>query len=355
MVTYRLATTSDYPKINEFHNRNDKPNRTLQDFNWEFHEGPFGESIYVIAEDKGEIVGTNCVIPIDLIHSSGNVIKSGKSEDTLVDLRYRGQNIFQNIYSFLFEECKKKEITLIWGFTSATKAFEKIGFEVPFYQHQGLAVNAVIPSYNFLKKLNSKNKFSDKCKIFGLTLYSFFKFKLSLNKYNFSFSLQEKKDDNNFSELLIQHNLESSNDCFAIHQNSNYQKWRIYNNPNYFKNHTFLVYNQKQLCVAIIEVNSTKDCISFINQSTFHPYLTDEMRMNIIRTITKLLFKKGSINVRNWLFNTSDLNIKETKIFQNSGYFFLERGMAMVWKNLDETKVNPFDFYLSRIASQGIF
>lgn len=355
MVTYRLATTSDYPKINEFHNRIDKPNRTIQDFNWEFLEGPFGASIYVIAEDKAEIVGTNCVIPIDLITSSGNIIKSGKSEDTLVDPRYRGQNIFQNIYSFLLEECKKKDIMIIWGFTSATKAFKKIGFEVPFYQHQGLAVHGVIPSYNFLKKLNSKNKFSDKCKIFGLTLYSFFKFKLSLKKQNFGFSLQEKIDDDNFSELLIQHNLTSSKECFAIHQNSSYQKWRIYNNPNYFKKHTFLIFNQEQVCVGIVEVNSTKEYISFINQSTFHPNLTDEMKVEIIQSITKLLFKMGSINVRNWLFNSSELNIKETNTFQKSGYFFLERGMALVWKNLDETNVNPFDFYLSRIASQGIF
>ena len=127
MVTYRLATAADYININAFHNRIDKPNRSIEQFYWEFRDCPFGPAIYVVAEDGEKIVGTNCVIPIDLIDSKGNIIKSGKSEDTLVDPVYRGQNIFNNIYDSLFEESKKQGVSVIWGFTSSTKAFEKLG------------------------------------------------------------------------------------------------------------------------------------------------------------------------------------------------------------------------------------
>ena len=98
MVTYRLATAADYENINVFHNRIDKPNRSIEQFYWEFRDSPNGPSIYVIAEDGNQIVGTNCVIPISLIDSNGKVYKSGKSEDTLVDPNYRGQNIFNTIH-----------------------------------------------------------------------------------------------------------------------------------------------------------------------------------------------------------------------------------------------------------------
>ena len=88
MVTYRLATENDYQNINDFHNRIYQKNRTMNEFRWEFHNCPFGKSIYVIATDEGKVVGTNCVIPIVLANSKSELILTGKSEDTLVDPEY---------------------------------------------------------------------------------------------------------------------------------------------------------------------------------------------------------------------------------------------------------------------------
>ncbi len=85
MVEYRQANESDYVNINNFHNRIYSSNRTLEQFYWEFHNCPHGKSIYIIGEDGDKIVGTNCVIPIELIDSNKNIILTGKSEDTLVD------------------------------------------------------------------------------------------------------------------------------------------------------------------------------------------------------------------------------------------------------------------------------
>ena len=56
MVTYRLATPDDYEKINSFYNRIYQSNRTIEQFLWEFNDGPFGRSIYVIAEDNGKLI-----------------------------------------------------------------------------------------------------------------------------------------------------------------------------------------------------------------------------------------------------------------------------------------------------------
>ena len=44
----------------------------------------------------------------------------------MVDPQYRGQNIFNNIYDFLFEKCLESGINVIWGYTAAKKPFQKI-------------------------------------------------------------------------------------------------------------------------------------------------------------------------------------------------------------------------------------
>ena len=354
MVTYRLATAADYININAFHNRIDKPNRSIEQFYWEFRDCPFGPAIYVVAEDGEKIVGTNCVIPIHLIDSKGNIIKSGKSEDTLVDPAYRGQNIFNNIYDFLFEESRKQRVSVIWGFTSATKAFEKLGFEIPYSHHQGLAVNQVLSSYNFLKTLNPKNSFVDKIKIFGLSFVSKLKYKLNILPKLYDYEMFDNLGLTDISEKLIQQNLSESEKCFAILQNEAFQKWRIYENPNYFKMYSFVFKNSKGEIIALIEVNTTVTKVAYINQSSFCPSLTEDSKAKILRKVTEVLFQKGNIIVRNWLFNTSELNKNEISTFEKAGYYYLNRGIGMVWKKLDDVEIEANNFFLSRISSQGI-
>lgn len=354
MVTYRLATAADYENINVFHNRIDKPNRSIEQFYWEFRDSPNGPSIYVIAEDGNQIVGTNCVIPISLIDSNGKVYKSGKSEDTLVDPNYRGQNIFNTIYEYLFEECKKQGVSIIWGFTSANKPFEKLGFEIPFRHEQGLAVHKILDSYRFLKTLNPSNKALDKVKILGLCIYSKLKFKLNFLQKLTSYKFSEIDVNSNCSENLIQSNLVKNTLSFAIHQNSSFQDWRIYSNPNYHQINTFVFKSSKGEIVAIFETNTTEKNVSYINQSSFNADINDLEKSKMIRILTIHLFNKGSKLVRNWLFNTNDLNKREIKYFENAGFFYLQRGIGLVWKRLDETDLSATNFYLSRIASQGI-
>src|ERR1035437_8870639 len=132
MVIYKQAKEDDYKKINDFFNKIYSANRTIEQFYWEFHNAPAGRAIYIIAEDDGKIIGTQCAIPIYLENSIGEKILSGKSEDTLVDPLYRGQNIFYKLYDVLFEKCLENKIKILWDFTTAYKPFKKMGFEIPY-------------------------------------------------------------------------------------------------------------------------------------------------------------------------------------------------------------------------------
>ena len=352
MVTYRLANPNDYENINAFYNRIYNSNRTMDQFLWEFHNGPFGKSIYVIAEDNGKIVGTNCVIPINLITSDNQIIRSGKSEDTLVDPEYRGQKVFYKIYEFLFEKSKEANIQVIWGFTSAKKPFKNLGFQIPFDNKQSLAVNNVWKSYKYLKSLNPKNKITDKLKIFILCALSKFKSIGKLKPQRSGF-LIEKTDKivNGIDELISKTQKEVKN-SFAIEQTADFQEWRIYSNPNYFKTHTFGIYNNKKL-VALIVFNSNHNDVAYICQSTFHPEFTSPEKVRILKSVTGMLFKEGIALVRTWLFDSNPTNANEISIYHEAGYVNLDRGIGLVWKPLDNIDIKPEDFILSRIASQG--
>lgn len=354
MVTYRLANSNDYENINSFFNRIYKSNRTMEQFLWEFDEGTFGKSIYVIAEDDGKIIGTNCVIPINLITSKNETIRSGKSEDTLVDPEYRGQKIFYKIYEFLFEKCREENIQVIWGFTSANKPFENLGFNIPYSHQQSLSVNHLWKSYKFLSLLNDKNKVIDKVKIFGLCSLS--KLKRIGNSFSKKSMFRIEKVDKIISgidDLILRNQLELDN-SFAIHQTSDFQDWRIYNNPNFFKTHTYGAYRNKKL-VALVVFNSHPNGVAYVCQSTFDPDLNRSEKVKILGSITRMLFKEKIILIRTWSFHTNAINIEEIAIFKEAGYMHLNRGVGLVWKELfDTNELKPENFILSRIATQGV-
>lgn len=355
MVTCRLATESDYEHINNFYNRIYAANRTIEQFYWEFHNAPDGHSIYVVAVDGERIVGTNCVIPIRLVGADGRVILSGKSEDTLVDPDYRGQGIFGNICDVLFAQCKEQGIQVIWGFTSAKKPLERVGFTIPYSHQQSLAVNKVLASYRYLSSLNTRNKAKEKLKIFGLCVLS--KFKMLGKSGKPSLLAYEIVEDSEISEgvdALIGSNLNKLKSSFSIFQKPAFQRWRLYDNPNFHKVHTFGFFDREKVLRGLIVLNSHPDNVAYVCQASFHADLPEADAISMIRHATHRIFKSGMIVVRNWQFDHNPLNAAEIVRYKQAGHTHLNRGIGLVWKILDDTQLDPKMFYLSRIATQGV-
>lgn len=355
MVTYRLATENDYKNINNFHNRIYQNNRTISQFYWEFHNCPFGKSIYVIAIDNDKIVGTNCVIPIIVTNSNGDMIKTGKSEDTLVDPEYRGQNIFNNIYEFLFKECANNGIKIIWGFTSAKKPFQKIGFKTPFDHQQSLIVNSILGSYRYLSVLNQNNGLKQKTQILALCILS----KLKSLKGEFitvktKLSIEENTIiTDNVSELIESYSIKNPS-LFYIFQNKEFQHWRIYDNPNYHKIHTFGAYDVNKKLVALIILNSHPNGVAYVIQSSFDSSVSFSEKTSLLNYTTKSMFKKGITLIRNWHFDNNQQNKEEIDVFKKANFLVLKKGISFVWKEIDHIQLNPNNFLLSRISTQGV-
>ncbi|MCE2712269.1 MAG: GNAT family N-acetyltransferase [Cryomorphaceae bacterium] len=353
MVTFRLASENDYEKINDFHNRIYGKSRTMEQFRWEFHDAPDGSSVYVIAEDGDRIVGTNCVIPMVLKNADGVIIRSGKSEDTLVDPEYRGQNIFNRIYEFLFEECKKQNIAVIWGFTAAKKPFMKLGFEIPFDNGQSLAVGKLFPAYSFLVSLNPKNTIKEKVKILGLCVMS--RFKVLWHSAGYAslvreFDLIESNEPIDLNGLLESMNRIKA--CF-ISQDFDFQKWRIYANPNYSNVRTFNFFKKGELQASFI-YHIDKNGIAYCCQSLLHPSLDLSTGAGLIKKVRKKLFREGVSLVRHWSFDHTFPNRNELSALSAAGFIYLKRGIGFVWKPMDVGLPSPNEFYLSRIAAQGV-
>ena len=104
----RLIAEGEEELCNNFHNRIDKRKRTTQQCKWDFVLNNYNKKPipFTVVEDDGKIVGTQAFIPIRMIDKDG-IYWTAKSEETLVDPDYRGNQLFEKMYSFLFDYAKE--------------------------------------------------------------------------------------------------------------------------------------------------------------------------------------------------------------------------------------------------------
>ena len=348
-IVYRLASDSDTDKVNRFYNSIYKTNRTKTKFEWEFNSSPAGKAIYVVAVLNNEIIGTQCIIPYYIISKENEVVLSGKSEDTLVSPNHRGKNIFEKMYSFLIEECRKRNILFIWGFTYAIKPFFKFGFQIPYKSKMGIFVIKPHESFRYFNSLSNKNTRVDRFKISLLMFISWSKRfissigSVSSSKLDFSFV---ELNDNKFNYLQY-------NNSFGLKLDSDFINYRITNNPynnnyntvNYFKNDNLLVsltYNINNQKVGYVIHLYVADKTS---KKEFKQFLNKAIKTTDLKTCCALRF---------WGFSHNLQNQKEIYFLNSAGFTFIKRGISFVWLSLNQ-KLNfkPESFVLSRMASQG--
>lgn len=131
-VTVRFARPSDGERCNVFYNQYYKRQRTIEQWRWEFCRQVLDDGTipFAMAEHGGEVVGTQALIPIELIDGTGTYW-SAKSEETLVASSMRGRGLFRRLYEPLMRLARERRLESIWGFTPATSAFLKEGFTAP--------------------------------------------------------------------------------------------------------------------------------------------------------------------------------------------------------------------------------
>lgn len=350
-IEIRLLQSHEAALANDFFNTIYKTNRSFEDFKWEFLEGPFGPAIYVVAVDTSEssvtkIIGIQCAIPIELIQSNGSRILTAKSEDTLVDPIYRGQKIFERMYDLLFLECKKEGISYIWGFTPAKKAFERIGFEIPFQAKQALLVFKPFRAYQYLKTLNPQNKAKQKIQILGLSVLAWLKEKKRILIPSSGYSIKET-DGAKLNFFFT--NFYSNKTLFNLNETESYLEWRLNKNP-FGNQYRYYTISYKDEVVSSVLINLRKE-VSYIEQIL----IKDRNHFPaIISCIGKEVKKFNPALIRVLCFDfNEDLQFQFNGL-ASSGFFPLQKGNFFVWKSLtDEQLVDCNQLLLNRLFTQG--
>lgn len=120
----------DADRFVRFHNRIHNDNRTAEQWIWEYETNHPDHYVFTIMQDGDRIIGSQGMIPIHL-NINGDRLLTGKSENSILDPEYRGGSKFQKLYEFAMDECARKGMALIWGFTPAVKVWrDKLNFMV---------------------------------------------------------------------------------------------------------------------------------------------------------------------------------------------------------------------------------
>lgn len=347
-IIYRQANDGDIERINAFYNKVYHKNRTTSQFNWEFNSSPAGRAIYIIAEYRGAVVGTQCAIPYYCMTYDNQEILSAKSEDTLVSRDFRGQNIFENMYTLLIEECKKKAIVFLWGFTYAEKPFRKIGFTIPYKAEMGILALRPIKSANYFYSITGSKKTLTYFKILGLTSFSYLK-----NAFAFSHS---RKITLSFGPLALNapgFNYLQQEDLFGLKLDQPFMDYRLYHNPH-SSAYKCVYWRENDELKASLHFNVTADGVGYI----IHLYVSSSLSLAegsaFLRKAIANSDLKDSVTVRFWGFSHNSQNATEVNVLKKARFVFLKRGISFV--GLDMNADRPTDyrkFVLSRMASQG--
>lgn len=363
----RLLRDNEYSQVVNFYNNAQNigrksltGTRTLERFKWEFIDCPDGKAIYAVAvENDGateKIVGVQCAIPFKFISSNNEVILTAKGEDSLIDIslfrKYRNRDILKEMYNFLFEECKKLDIKLIWGFNNIPSTLKRIGFDVPFFAKNAVLVINPFKAYPYLVSLNPNNTKKEKFKIAGLSIISaihgckrFF-----ISGFSHKYKCIDRITDNT---PLFSEGIHADKNYFNLIQNDKFTQWRIYDNPSQVTYKIKQFFSEDNKLVAEI-IFSYYDGLAYIEQMLFNKNLSINTKKKFMKEIIRELVSQKSFIIRFTGFENNNMGKEEILFMKKIGFIFAKRGAAFVIKPLVEGKpILPEEFLLSRLYFQS--
>jgi hypothetical protein len=367
----RLLKDDEYPLVVDFFNtaknidhRNQKDLRSVDRFEWEFINCPFGKAIYVVAIENEEgadpkIKGTQCAIPYILKTSANETIYTAKGEDSLIDIalfrKYKKRDILREMYDLLFSECIKQNIKLIWGFTNMPATFQRIGFATPFTTKNAIYVLKPTLGYSYLVSLNQHNTYKEKFKIFVLTVLSklYGLRGLLIPKPTKKVICSERITEN--AGLFMNSVPEKEKYCF-INQNDTYFKWRTVDNPSKIKYYTKQFSDRNNNLIGEIVYSNNKG-IAYIEQMLFDYKLPEKTKLQFIKKIVAELIHDNAIIIRFAGFENNLVSKTEIKLLKKVGFIFAKKGASFVIKSLAQEAVElpeANNFLLSRLYFQGL-
>jgi len=355
-IQIREIRDPDINKVVSLHNLNYRDKRIPKQWIWEYKGNYPDLFVFTIIDDNDGVVGTQGMIPIYL-NIKGKTYLSGKSESSLLDPKYRGRNLFEELYDFAMSLCKAKKMCCVWGFTTATKVWRN---KLRFYVYEDAMYTSIlildprrfISSEILRSREGMMRKIAKFLLVMRLYLYSFahvFTYRY-LKRTLRKFSIEQKLRSASDLGKLYKRLRAKYADLIHIEQDEKYINWRIFNNPN-IEYTTYFLY-EDNLLRAYCYVNINKKN-AYLTDLTFEDYEAGDF---LLKTILNLLRKR---KISTALFMGNIKNPLMTAIFNllKKHGFAKRRGSPFVLKNIsykhEKCLHNIKNWYLNGLWTEG--
>lgn len=354
VVKIQEIDKNDIQKAIALHNTTFSDSRTIKHWNWMYTNQNLGEPVFTIAKDGDAVVGTQGMIPINLFFGK-QLLRTGKSENTIVHSNYRGGPLFQSLYEYAVSCCYNREIACLWGYTTAGKPLKRVNFlvsnNVMAYALSVLNFSSALLEIR-KRKLGAFKTIAVSVLALLSSVYSFILRNTSGASqagYILRKKLLDPADINRFYKQL-----EKSNPgLIYIDQNERYQNWRIYEHP-FIQYKTYFIYMNDSL-VAYAYVNSSVNCLSYITD--FGCNTLDAGKFLLCTLLNDL--NKEHVGFVSFFGNHQNVALQQIfYLLRRLGFVKVKASMAFVLRNLsikkDEKELtNLANWYMTGLWTDG--
>jgi hypothetical protein len=265
-ITSRMFAESDKEELNNLYNLVAGRSRTIDKFEWEWLNTPegWGSMWLLVDNDTGKIIGHHGLIPVKL-SVYGKTILAGKTENTVMHPQYRGKGIYYPFEVKFVEEAKDRFQLLFTtaGLAEQGKVRIKLGYAaVGGYAHyikctSSSHLNAMLANI-IAERIHNKlmaTVLIIASKLASLALMPSFSKKVTIDE---SIKLEKVHTIETIADELDRF-WERNKDNFGItaDRNSQYLKWRIFDNPNV--NYEFFLAVKNDDIVGYLIANSNEE------------------------------------------------------------------------------------------------
>ena len=337
-IEYRLAAREDYPKIADFHNQYFEKGKSAGHIEWLALGNPVGEAIYVLAIKGDAVIGTQCLIPYKINNNSGITVLTAKSDESCVHPEYRRQGIFRAMYDYILEHAKQRGIYFIWGFTTATNSFRKLGFEI------GLPYQLALCFKNFgsaFRQLSNDQGWIKQIKVAAYLLGA---------KFHKRPKSCIEVIDAEVPEFIKELSEYRGNYNFSIPISEAYLRWRIIDNPYYSKSKVLIHREEKIMAFLVYQVQEDTAYVLHFN----HQYSNDESTILALRSFQGKIFENNISVIKNWMFTNNNVAKQITRLFSSASFNTLTSKSHFVSLCVnDDDGFSEKELLLSRLAAFG--
>jgi len=176
-ILIRLAVENDTPRVisllNEIFSDQQKTERkrTLDTWNWKFQDNIFGETLTIVAENNGRIIGTGTLWPFKFLINGKNHF-AYQTCSLGVHENFRGQGVFRKINSMRIQTAKKNNASFLFSFPNQNSlpGYKKMGWnylgKLPWYVNPISCKDIFLDKFTHSKSepfnLNVEDKLNDK-------------------------------------------------------------------------------------------------------------------------------------------------------------------------------------------------